>query len=474
MLKTQQIIGDRYELLEQYGNNSGRQTWLAQDLQLEQKVILKLLAFNPQMQWDDFKLFEREAEVLKEIKHPNIPLYQDYFSLDQKEGKGLCWFVLVQEYITGKTLQQLLEAGRKFSEDQLKIIAFQVLEILIYLHQQKPQILHRDLKPSNLILGENNEIYLVDFGAVQNSANMEGATFTVVGTTGYAPLEQFWGKAVPASDLYALGATLIHLLTGINPANLPQKNLKIKFQDYVSIQSSFMSWLEALIQPDLNLRFKSAQEALIALEKGKYINYPLTKVQPYFNTKIQIQKSPSELQIYIPGKGLGILRYMLEKIALWLYEFGYNFGMVSIGCYTLILIMTIIGMIISLFIVPHPLSIVAIIVSAIFLKLAFFVSQKGRQETEEITKNIKGKKLPNFGDYILKLNLKYLTLEHHKYGFSYFKIKAPLTNIQEIQQSNTKNIKLKTIKGDYFIAKNVKKFEADWLFQEITNWLSEL
>lgn len=74
--------------------------------------------------------------------------------------------------------------------------------------------MHRDIKPSNLIWGEDQHVYLVDFGAVQAQAAVTGVTFTVVGTSGYAPLEQFWGRAVAASDLYALGATLIHLLTG--------------------------------------------------------------------------------------------------------------------------------------------------------------------------------------------------------------------------------------------------------------------
>jgi Serine/threonine protein kinase len=92
------------------------------------------------------------------------------------------------------------------------------------LHELSPPVLHRDIKPSNLILDDSEQIYLVDFGAVQAQASVTGVTFTVVGTSGYAPLEQFWGRgAVAASDLYALGATLIHLLTNTYPADLPQK-----------------------------------------------------------------------------------------------------------------------------------------------------------------------------------------------------------------------------------------------------------
>ncbi|MBD1804199.1 serine/threonine protein kinase [Microcoleus sp. FACHB-SPT15] len=218
------------------------------------------------MQWDEFKLFEREAQVLKNLNHPRIPKYRDYFSLDRHAGEGLCWFGLVQNYIPGHSLQQLLDEGHRFTEAQVRSIATQVLDILIYLHGLNPPVLHRDIKPSNLIWGTDEQVYLVDFGAVQDPTAVEGATFTVVGTAGYAPLEQFYGKAVPASDLYALGATLIHLLTGTAPADLPQSNLRIQFRDRISVNLSFIRWIESLTEPDLDQRFSSASLALEALD----------------------------------------------------------------------------------------------------------------------------------------------------------------------------------------------------------------
>jgi serine/threonine protein kinase len=245
MLQTEQVLGERYQLQQQLGNNAGRQTWLATDIKASpaKPVIVKLLAFSPQMQWEEFKLFEREAQVLKSLNHPRIPNYQDYFSLDRDIGEGLCWFALVQDYIPGKSLQQLLDEGKHFTQEQVRSLATQVLEILIYLHGLNPLVLHRDIKPSNLIWGEDEQVYLVDFGAVQDPTAVEGSTFTVVGTAGYAPLEQFYGKAVPASDLYALGATLIHLLTGTAPADLPQSNLRIQFRDKVSLNPGFLRYI---------------------------------------------------------------------------------------------------------------------------------------------------------------------------------------------------------------------------------------
>ena len=270
MLQAEQILQGRYQLQQKLGQNAGRQTWLAADLKTQPKemVIVKLLAFGGEVQWDEFKLFEREAQVLKQLNHLQIPKYQDYFCIDDK----LLWFGLVQEYIPGSSLKELLNQKKRFTEHQVRKIAAEVLNILIYLHELNPPVLHRDIKPSNLIWGEDNQVYLVDFGAVQDKAAQEGATFTVVGTYGYAPMEQFGGRAVPASDLYALGATLIHLLTGTVPADLPQRNLQIQFADRVSSSLSLVSWLQQLSEPALERRFSTSRLALVTLESGMTLN----------------------------------------------------------------------------------------------------------------------------------------------------------------------------------------------------------
>ncbi|MBD1928047.1 protein kinase [Trichocoleus sp. FACHB-90] len=267
MLQTQQVLQGRYQLQQQLGQNAGRQTWLATDLSAEpnQEVIVKLLAFNPQMQWEELKLFEREAQVLKNLNHPKIPKYRDYFSLDEETGGGLPWFGLVQDYIPGKSLRQMLDERKNLTESLVQRIATEVLKILIYLHELSPPVLHRDIKPSNLIFGENRQVHLVDFGAVTDRAKTEGVTFTVVGTSGYAPPEQLWGRAVPASDLYALGATLIHLLTGTPPAEFPQHQMRIQFADKVNLNPSFTNWIEKLIEPAPEKRFTTAREALEAM-----------------------------------------------------------------------------------------------------------------------------------------------------------------------------------------------------------------
>jgi serine/threonine protein kinase len=268
MLQLEQILHDRYQVQRQLGNNGIRQTWLAKDLQAADPenslVVVKLLAFGGSVQWDDLKLFEREVQILKHLNHPRIPQYIDYFCIDDRS----LWFGLVQEYIPGESLKEKLVVGQRFTEKQAKKIAAEVLKILIYLHELNPGVLHRDIKPSNLIWGEDEQIYLVDFGAVQDKAAKEGVTFTVVGTYGYAPMEQYGGRAVPASDLYALGATLIHLLTNIPPAELPQQDLRLQFTNLVNVSPGFVGWLQKITEPAPEKRFTNARQALDTLKSG--------------------------------------------------------------------------------------------------------------------------------------------------------------------------------------------------------------
>lgn len=314
MLEENQILQSRYQLQKQLGRNAGRQTWLVIDLENQETVVLKLLAFGEEVQWEDLKLFEREAQVLQQLSHPRIPKYRDYFSIDDRH----LWFGLVQEYIPGESLRELLDRGKKFTEAEIVAIAKQILQILSYLHELSPPVLHRDIKPSNLILGsdlQDPQIYLVDFGAVQDKASAEGKTFTVVGTYGYAPMEQFGGRAVAASDLYGLGATLIHLLVGISPAELPQDDIRIEFKHLTNASDLLMHWVEKMTEPSAKKRFSSAREAIAAFESGDILKPEFGRQEPGTeahktalqasmpsNTRIEIEKSKDNLNINIPGR----------------------------------------------------------------------------------------------------------------------------------------------------------------------------
>ncbi|MGK7896738.1 MAG: serine/threonine protein kinase, partial [Xenococcus sp. (in: cyanobacteria)] len=128
MWEAGQVIHDRYQLRERFGNNTGRQTWLAQDLAAEasELVIVKLLTFGGNIQWDDVKLFEREGQILQQLNYDRIPKYKNYFSIDDIT----LWFGLVEEYISGNSLKQLLAKGTRFGEAEVIKIAQEVLQIL--------------------------------------------------------------------------------------------------------------------------------------------------------------------------------------------------------------------------------------------------------------------------------------------------------------------------------------------------------
>jgi serine/threonine protein kinase len=298
-----EVLRDRYRIQSLLGRQTGRRTFLAQDLQTQQQVVLKLLLFGPDFTWDDLKLFEREAEVLKSLDLPTLPKYLNCFDIDTELGKG---FMLVQTYIEAKSLQNWLDAGRTFNEADLISISRQLLAILDYLHNRQPAIIHRDIKPSNILLGDRSgnspgQVYLVDFGSVKTVAT--GSTITVVGTYGYMPPEQFGGQATPASDLYALGATIICLATGQHPSELPHTDMRIDFVDRVNLSLGLTNWLKKIVEPSLDSRLKSTTETLLALNSPSIqARRAALSIRP-FGSKIRLKNMGDILEVVIPPRG---------------------------------------------------------------------------------------------------------------------------------------------------------------------------
>ncbi|MEG4065733.1 serine/threonine-protein kinase [Microcoleus sp. Pol11C2] len=305
---TAKILAERYEVQRQLGKQTGRQTLLASDSQTQELVVIKQLFLGSDFEWQDLKLFEREAETLKALSHSAIPRYLDYLEIDEPHSKS---FALVQTYVEGKTLQEHLRSGRTFSESEVKELAKSLLAILNYLHQQDPPVIHRDIKPSNILLHSRSgnsvgQVYLVDFGSVQNQAVKFGGTITVVGTYGYMAPEQFGGRSVPSSDLYGLGATLIYLVTGLHPTELSQQDLKIQFADRVpQLNPNLIDWLEWMTEPSLSKRLSSAGKALVSLQNPRLIKKsPMVVLQPQ-GSDIKLTKNSEFIEIVIPPQGIG-------------------------------------------------------------------------------------------------------------------------------------------------------------------------
>lgn len=263
------IIDEKYRIIDTLGQGGNGITYKAEDIKSGDRVALKALSFYHMNDWKQMELFEREAQTLANLNHPGIPKYLDYFQVDTPEDRG---FYIVQQLVVGKSLAELVKNGWRSNEAGVQNIATQVLSILIYLQNLKPPVFHRDIKPQNLMGGKDGKVYLVDFGAVHNTyRNTFSFGSTVVGTFGYMAPEQFQGQALPATDLYGLGATLLFLLTHRSPADLPTDRLKISFRNRVQISEQFADWLEKMLEPDAEDRFVSAKAALAALQRPKIV-----------------------------------------------------------------------------------------------------------------------------------------------------------------------------------------------------------
>jgi eukaryotic-like serine/threonine-protein kinase len=291
-----EIINSRYQILGELGQGGIGTTYNATDVQNNQLVAAKIISFRQIKDWKTVDLFEREVRVLKQLNHPSIPKYLDSFEIEE-EGDRL--FCIVQELAAGKNLSQWMQEGWRPNEETVKTIAQQLLETLIYLQALTPPIIHRDIKPQNILRDEQGHLFLVDFGAVQDTyrQTVTGGS-TVVGTFGYMAPEQFRGQATLATDLYGLGTTLVFLLTGKDPINLHQtEDLKIIIPSDIKISFPFRRWIQTLIEPAVEERCTSAVAAM-QFFKGQEPVFSRSRafLRPQ-KTKIQLVKSENYLRI---------------------------------------------------------------------------------------------------------------------------------------------------------------------------------
>jgi eukaryotic-like serine/threonine-protein kinase len=228
------VLRDRYEIVDLIGQGGMGAVYKADDQRLRGRVcavkeVLPELISAPGLESQTHDQFYREASTLARLDHANLPKVSDYFAEGGRE-------YLVMDFIPGKDLRELLEEARRRDEflDEQTVLGWmsQLCDALSYLHTQEPAVLHRDIKPSNVKLTPRGIIKLVDFGLVKVMQPDESRTVTVVqgrGTVAYTPLEQYGGDTGHTdvrSDIYSLGATLYHLLTGQLPADAKQRFLK--------------------------------------------------------------------------------------------------------------------------------------------------------------------------------------------------------------------------------------------------------
>ena len=452
-------FGNRYQIERQLGKQAGRYTLLARDLYTQNQVVIKRLSFGEEFSWDQLKLFEREAATLKSLSHPAIPHYLDYFELNLSSGHG---YALVQTYIPAESLDTHLKAGRTFSEADVIEIATAQLEILRYLHERSPAVIHRDIKPSNILLGDRTgnsigTVYLVDFGAVQTLVAREGGSLTVVGTYGYMPPEQFGDRTVPASDLYSLGATLICLLTGNHPADLPQVDQRIDFESATHLSPTLTRWLKRMVAPSLNQRFTSAQEALKALDQ-RSVQTALKCKKP-LGSKIRLIQDANTLEILIPpiGSSMGGLSGLAF---LGTFAIAWNAFLVM-WCSTSIMIPFPINVVFLLFSLPFWSVGIAMLGGIVF---GLFGEVRLRLSSEQISQHyelfgLRRAVTPNS--------------EHHEIS----RLEVTKTSYTKDSDGNTVEVKPElliwagTRRYGFFGAGTLSPPELNWLAQELSNWL---
>ncbi|PMB34469.1 serine/threonine protein kinase [Fischerella thermalis CCMEE 5208] len=267
-------------------------------------------------------LFKREAKILHQLEHPQIPRFLACF-----EGDGRLF--LVQEYVNGKTYSALLRdrqlQGQTFTEQEVIQWLKYLLPVLEYIHQH--HIIHRDISPDNIMLPEGNILpVLIDFGVGKQIADLNDVTssnqatfvgkMSLVGKVGYAPREQIsLGLCSPSSDLYALGVTAVVLLTGKDPSFLmDQYSLEWKWRFHTYVSDGFAQILDKMLSDTPRHRYQTSQEVLRDLEllgrpqtaSSTMFDVPPTILTPDSQTTVTIAQSPnSDLDETVLSKPLG-------------------------------------------------------------------------------------------------------------------------------------------------------------------------
>ena len=261
MLQVGSLIDGKYRILSKVGQGGMSVVYLAINEKANKNWAVK------EVRKDGIKDFEivkqglvAETDILKKLKHPNLPSIVDVIDSDDS-------FIIIMDYIEGNSLNKALEEYGAQPQEYVIDWAKQLTDVLGYLHTRNPAIIYRDMKPSNVMLKPDGNVTLIDFGTAREFKEKNLADTVCLGTIGYAAPEQFggMGQTDARTDIYCLGATLYHLVTGMNPCEPPYEIKPIR-----QINPALSEGLERIIlkctQRDPNDRYQSAAELMYALE----------------------------------------------------------------------------------------------------------------------------------------------------------------------------------------------------------------
>jgi serine/threonine protein kinase, bacterial len=267
---TNQLLNDRYQIVEPLGKGGMGQTYIAHDTQRPNHPLCVVKQLKPASNDPEFmtvarRLFNSEAETLEKLgrTHDQIPQLLAYFEKEEE-------FYLVQDLVEGHPLNQEMPLGERWEESDVIHLLQEVLSILKIVHAQG--VIHRDIKPENLIRRKDGKLCLIDFGAVKQirlhqTVYSQRVSLTVgVGTPGYMPTEQCKGKPRLSSDLYALGMVAIQALTGMLPSQLQEDDTgEVIWRDQAQVSQPLGNFLGKMVSGHFKQRFETAAEALQAL-----------------------------------------------------------------------------------------------------------------------------------------------------------------------------------------------------------------
>lgn len=295
------ILNERYRAIKVLGKGGFGATFIGVDLTVvgNPLCVIKQLRPNadePQAVKTAISLFEREAKILRKINHPQIPKLLDYFEYQNQ-------FYLIQELVNGLNLQKEVRQKGVYGELGVRRFLAEIAPVLKYVHTQK--IIHRDIKPANILRRKKDgQLILIDFGAVKDQVNTQLAktfgetalTKFSVGTMGYAPPEQLAMRPIYSSDIYALGATCLYLLTGKSPKNftIDPNNGEMLWQEEVSVSDKLTKILLKMLAVNTRDRFKSVDELLAMLDTQPLEGNLIQGVSSLPNSTLNLSSLPNE------------------------------------------------------------------------------------------------------------------------------------------------------------------------------------
>lgn len=272
MTKIGTIIDGKYEVLREIGRGGMSVVYLAMDTHLNKQWAVKEIRKKGSGKNDEIVVNSllAEANMMKRLDHPSLPRIVDIID------NGVTIYV-VMDYIEGESLDKILNEYGAQSEEKVIGWAKQLCDALGYLHSQKPPIIYRDMKPANVMLKPEGNIKIIDFGIAREYKEQNLADTTVLGTKGYAPPEQYSGQTDARSDIFALGMTMHHLLTGIDPRNgepyAPVRQWNPELSEGIEII------IDKCVEPAAENRYQSCSDLLYDLEHPELITRGFKKKQ---------------------------------------------------------------------------------------------------------------------------------------------------------------------------------------------------